>query len=229
VPSCSTFSLSERHCVLGCDSTVLMYLSTPTEGGETIFPLAGEQGEQTECGGKVRPTTPVATLTWGMRLAGLIRWNVELRAAHGGRQMAKGKSVKAIKGRAVVFWSQTTEGNEDTKSLHGGCTVRGPPPPFPPATHVWPPLEGGFWLCGPRRFRACRRLQHTLLESSSRVPPAGRPCGDGLAHPADASGSNLAAALALVPGWGTKTLPFGCSPGVGKGGGVAERRAGDGG
>jgi prolyl 4-hydroxylase len=37
--------------------------------------------------------------------------------------MVKGKSVKAVKGRAVVFWSQPTEGKEDPKSLHGGCAV----------------------------------------------------------------------------------------------------------
>jgi hypothetical protein len=38
-------------------------------------------------------------------------------------QLSRGLSVKAVKGRAVVFWSQTTDGKEDPKSLHGGCTV----------------------------------------------------------------------------------------------------------
>jgi hypothetical protein len=39
-----------------------MYLSTPEQGGETIFPLAGEPGQQAECGGSVRTSalTPIA-------------------------------------------------------------------------------------------------------------------------------------------------------------------------
>eukprot|EP00238_Polyblepharides_amylifera_P000041 CAMPEP_0196570654 /NCGR_PEP_ID=MMETSP1081-20130531/795_1 /TAXON_ID=36882 /ORGANISM="Pyramimonas amylifera, Strain CCMP720" /LENGTH=257 /DNA_ID=CAMNT_0041887207 /DNA_START=121 /DNA_END=891 /DNA_ORIENTATION=- len=70
-------------------ATVLIYLSTPEQGGETIFPQAGQPSDQAECGGK----------------------------------MVKGMSVKAEKGRAVVFWSQTPAGAEDPRSLHGSCDV----------------------------------------------------------------------------------------------------------
>jgi prolyl 4-hydroxylase len=34
--------------------TVLMYLTTPEEGGETVFPQAGGFGSKCQCGGKVR-------------------------------------------------------------------------------------------------------------------------------------------------------------------------------
>jgi prolyl 4-hydroxylase len=69
--------------------TVLMYLSTPEEGGETVFPHAGGPDSKCTCGGKE----------------------------------SKGMSVQPKKGRAVIFWSQTPEGKEDPKSLHGGCDV----------------------------------------------------------------------------------------------------------
>jgi len=46
-----------------------MYLSTPEEGGETIFPLAGEPGEQAECGGNVRTS---ALLHYGMCVLGWV-------------------------------------------------------------------------------------------------------------------------------------------------------------
>jgi len=38
-------------------------------------------------------------------------------------QDARGVSVEPRKGRAVIFWSQTPEGKEDPKSLHGSCDV----------------------------------------------------------------------------------------------------------
>mmetsp|Transcript_46737 Transcript_46737/g.89263 ORF Transcript_46737/g.89263 Transcript_46737/m.89263 type:complete len:276 (-) Transcript_46737:531-1358(-) len=69
--------------------TVLMYLSTPEEGGETVFPQAGGPDSRCKCGGKD----------------------------------ARGVSVEPRKGRAVIFWSQTPEGKEDPKSLHGSCDV----------------------------------------------------------------------------------------------------------
>jgi len=59
-------------------ATVLTYLHSPDEGGETVFPNAD--------GGPLQ--------------------------------------VKANAGDAVLFWSMTPDGHEDTKSLHGGNPVK---------------------------------------------------------------------------------------------------------
>ena len=71
-------------------ATLLMYLSTPEEGGETVFPYAAEKPE------------------YG---AG---WSECAR---------KGLSVKAIKGNAVLFFSQKPDGTLDVASTHGACPV----------------------------------------------------------------------------------------------------------
>lgn len=70
-------------------ATLLIYLSTPKRGGETVFPYA---------------ETKVSGDDWS--------------------ECAKqGLSVKAVKGRAVLFYSLRPDGTEDIASTHGSCPV----------------------------------------------------------------------------------------------------------
>jgi prolyl 4-hydroxylase len=71
-------------------ATLLMYLSTPEKGGETVFPYAETKPDYGE------------------------GWSECAKA---------GLSVKAIKGNAVLFFSQKPDGTVDPASTHGACPV----------------------------------------------------------------------------------------------------------
>lgn len=76
-------------------ATVLMYLTTVEEGGETVFPNADTKLHLPSD----RPISACA---------------------------AKGMSVKAIKGDAVMFFALHPDGTLDPSSLHGSCpTLKG--------------------------------------------------------------------------------------------------------
>jgi prolyl 4-hydroxylase len=74
-------------------ATMLMYLTSVEEGGETVFPASA-----------VKPNT-------GDHAAG---WS---------KCAQRGVAVKAKRGDAMLFWSLKPNGKEDTASLHAGCPV----------------------------------------------------------------------------------------------------------
>mmetsp|Transcript_61464 Transcript_61464/g.194551 ORF Transcript_61464/g.194551 Transcript_61464/m.194551 type:complete len:376 (-) Transcript_61464:56-1183(-) len=72
-------------------ATVLLYLNTPDDGGETVFPHSKwidedtqKQGEYSKCG-------------------------------------QRGVAAHAKKGDALLFWSMQPDGSEDRHSMHAGC------------------------------------------------------------------------------------------------------------
>ena len=71
-------------------ATMLMYLSTPEEGGETVFPYSENKPE------------------YGPGWSDCAR---------------KGLAVKAIKGNAILFFSQNPDGSVDPASTHAACPV----------------------------------------------------------------------------------------------------------
>jgi len=74
-------------------ATMLMYLTTVDEGGETVFPASVDKPHRGDTSGE---------------------WSACAK---------RGVAVKARKGDALLFWSLKPDGSEDTFSLHAGCPV----------------------------------------------------------------------------------------------------------
>jgi len=74
-------------------ATMLMYLSTVEEGGETVFPASVDKPHKND------PSNDWSSCA------------------------KRGIAVKAVKGDALLFWSLKPDGEEDTSSLHAGCPV----------------------------------------------------------------------------------------------------------
>jgi len=79
--------------------TVLMYLTTPEEGGETVFPQAGGFGSKCQCGGKevrgmsVKPQVGRAVIFWSQDPTG----KEDPKSLHGGCEVIKGVKWSATK------------------------------------------------------------------------------------------------------------------------------------
>eukprot|EP00850_Spirogloea_muscicola_P015552 SM000120S25701 [mRNA] locus=s120:228003:230821:+ [translate_table: standard] len=80
-------------------ATLLMYLTDNVEGGETIFPDAGDRTQKCWCGGELKPgvcVKPVmgnAVLFWSMGLNG----DADIKSMHGGCSVIKGEKWSSTK------------------------------------------------------------------------------------------------------------------------------------
>lgn len=117
------------------EKRISVYAQVPVENGERIQVLRYEENQY------YRPHHDYFSDTFnlkygGQRVATMLMYlsdNVEggetyfPKAGYGecscGGKMAKGLSVKPLKGDAVLFWSMGLDGQSDPNSLHGGCEV----------------------------------------------------------------------------------------------------------
>ena len=122
-------------------ATVLMYLATPEEGGETVFPYAEKKVHHSHTqalpGLLSHRTEPATVLQREVRPEGCAlslpstssttlpppppgaRLQVE---GEGWSECARrGLAVKAVKGNALLFYSLKPNGVEDNASTHGSC------------------------------------------------------------------------------------------------------------
>lgn len=95
-------------------ATVFLYLNNVDEGGETVFPLSRAHmrlKETDKDGGGPKATDPST-------LFDKDSWEYDLVDACRTRM-----AVPAIKGSAILFYTQHGNGVLDPKSIHGGCPV----------------------------------------------------------------------------------------------------------
>jgi hypothetical protein len=101
-------------------ATILLYMTdhSPSEGGETVFPLSwppnlpeSERKELTKALEDLRASGDGSLLekdSWEEEMAAVCRSKF---------------AIQPRAGRAVLFYSQMPDGSEDYMSRHGGCPV----------------------------------------------------------------------------------------------------------
>ncbi|PSC76370.1 Prolyl 4-hydroxylase subunit alpha-2 [Micractinium conductrix] len=157
-------------------ATILMYLSTPEEGGETVFPNVPAPPEQTpeagysECameGLSVKPKRGDAVLFWSLRTEGTL----DKGSLHGSCPTTRGKKYAATKWYHVAHYAMGGETSEEVKHV----VFVPPPPPAPPgckddkqACAGW--ADGGECTANPGFMLHRSTTLPTLLPST---PPTG--------------------------------------------------------
>eukprot|EP00898_Chlorokybus_atmophyticus_P004182 jgi/Chlat1/4765/Chrsp308S00367 len=152
-------------------ATVLMYLTTVEEGGETVFPNAaapeGRQGDYSNCaksGLAYKPRRGDAVLFWTMQPGG----DLDRFSLHGSCPVIKGEKWSATKWLHVGEYSMSSGG----KRIHIDHPYKEPPAPTPPGCwdrvedcHYWAKQgecekNPGFMIGSPGSPGNCMRSCH---------------------------------------------------------------------